>query len=262
MRILHIQLSNLTLLTNNLAHKLKLCQSLCLYWSDIGRVIEPFQRGETSTFMEHIRAGLEGLEDRPTSLLVFSGWLSSNSDAIEAWLSSDSGATKQNRTPLSEGESYLVCLLPSQTYNISYEISALISLTPLEFSERSWSIQEYNWLAWQSLCSEPRIPSLIPTSRAHVSRNPRNRLLPEPSLLHPPLPHPHLQLPHTHNAGISRLQTRPLSRVALSCYTLATLQIRICWDRSAGSCDAKKCVRAGWDGERVWSVGGWLVWGG
>ncbi|KAI4175671.1 MAG: hypothetical protein LQ348_006139, partial [Seirophora lacunosa] len=35
--------------------------------------IEPFQRGETPTFIEHIQAGLRILSEEPDSLLVFSG---------------------------------------------------------------------------------------------------------------------------------------------------------------------------------------------
>ncbi len=36
-------------------------------------VIEPFQRGETSTFIKHVKAGLEVLSGEPGSLLVFAG---------------------------------------------------------------------------------------------------------------------------------------------------------------------------------------------
>ncbi|KAE8376772.1 hypothetical protein BDV26DRAFT_305399 [Aspergillus bertholletiae] len=53
-------------------------------------LIEPFQTGETPTFTAHVKAGLEALENDPAALLVFSG-----------------GATKQDRTKLTEGESYL-----------------------------------------------------------------------------------------------------------------------------------------------------------
>ncbi|KAI4193576.1 MAG: hypothetical protein LQ346_003877, partial [Caloplaca aetnensis] len=38
--------------------------------------IEPFQRGETPTFIAHIKAGLEVLSQEPSSLLVFSGHVS------------------------------------------------------------------------------------------------------------------------------------------------------------------------------------------
>lgn len=37
------------------------------------RLIEPFQKGETPTFIEHVKAGLAALVQRPDSLLVFSG---------------------------------------------------------------------------------------------------------------------------------------------------------------------------------------------
>jgi hypothetical protein len=38
-----------------------------------GRLIEPFQRGETPTFTAHVQAGLRALADDPYGLLVFSG---------------------------------------------------------------------------------------------------------------------------------------------------------------------------------------------
>lgn len=37
------------------------------------RLIEGFQRGETPTFIAHIRAGLEILAQDPDALLIFSG---------------------------------------------------------------------------------------------------------------------------------------------------------------------------------------------
>lgn len=37
------------------------------------RLIEPFQRGETPTFMNHVKAGLRALSKDPDALLVFSG---------------------------------------------------------------------------------------------------------------------------------------------------------------------------------------------
>ena len=53
------------------------------------RLIEPFQAGETPTFISHIKAGLENLASDNTRLLFFSG-----------------GATKRNKTSLSEATSY------------------------------------------------------------------------------------------------------------------------------------------------------------
>ncbi|KAL1963446.1 hypothetical protein VTN77DRAFT_8347 [Rasamsonia byssochlamydoides] len=67
-------------------------------------LIEPFQKGETPTFVEHVKAGIRELlatlsssssngaddDDGGNALLVFSG-----------------GPTKKDRTDLSEGESYL-----------------------------------------------------------------------------------------------------------------------------------------------------------
>ncbi|KAL4875644.1 hypothetical protein BJY04DRAFT_223878 [Aspergillus karnatakaensis] len=53
-------------------------------------LIEPFQRGETPTFTEHVKAGLKILDEDQESVLVFSG-----------------GVTKRPATNLAEGESYL-----------------------------------------------------------------------------------------------------------------------------------------------------------
>ncbi|KAJ5369256.1 uncharacterized protein N7496_009016 [Penicillium cataractarum] len=53
-------------------------------------LIEPFQREETPTFINHAKAGLRALANDPHGLLVFSG-----------------GPTKRPRTDLSEGQSYL-----------------------------------------------------------------------------------------------------------------------------------------------------------
>ena len=35
--------------------------------------LEPFQRGEIPTFIEHIKVGLRRLSEQPDSLLVFAG---------------------------------------------------------------------------------------------------------------------------------------------------------------------------------------------
>ncbi|KAK4946632.1 hypothetical protein LTR10_014484 [Elasticomyces elasticus] len=53
-------------------------------------LIEPFQKGETDTYIGHIEAGVRELSKDENALLVFSG-----------------GATKQDRTDKSEGEGYL-----------------------------------------------------------------------------------------------------------------------------------------------------------
>lgn len=37
------------------------------------RLIEPFQKGETPTFIDHVKAGLKALAEDPNGLLVFSG---------------------------------------------------------------------------------------------------------------------------------------------------------------------------------------------
>ncbi|KAJ5594035.1 uncharacterized protein N7459_000243, partial [Penicillium hispanicum] len=58
--------------------------------STLNRLIEPFQKGETPTFIEHSKAGLKALAEDPRGVLIFSG-----------------GPTKKPRTSLSEGQSYL-----------------------------------------------------------------------------------------------------------------------------------------------------------
>ncbi|PYH48618.1 DUF218 domain protein [Aspergillus saccharolyticus JOP 1030-1] len=65
--------------------------------------IEPFQKGETPTFTAHIKAGLCLAAEDPASLLVFSG-----------------GPTKQPRTSLSEGESYLNLALANNLYTTPF----------------------------------------------------------------------------------------------------------------------------------------------
>ncbi|RAL01827.1 DUF218 domain protein [Aspergillus ibericus CBS 121593] len=69
-------------------------------------MIEPFQKGETPTFINHVKAGLQLLADDPGALLVFSG-----------------GPTKQNRTVLSEGVSYLNLAQDNAYFNITPQIS-------------------------------------------------------------------------------------------------------------------------------------------
>lgn len=54
------------------------CHSIWLGGSSKGHdeaewAVESFQRGETPTFIEHIKAGLKTLSEEPNSLLVFSG---------------------------------------------------------------------------------------------------------------------------------------------------------------------------------------------
>lgn len=41
-------------------------------------LIADFQKSETPTFIEHIKAGLEALSHVPSSLLVFSGYVSTS----------------------------------------------------------------------------------------------------------------------------------------------------------------------------------------
>ncbi|KAJ5155062.1 uncharacterized protein N7500_010501 [Penicillium coprophilum] len=62
-------------------------------------LIEPFQKGETPTFIDHVKAGLKALAEDSHGLLVFSG-----------------GPTKKPRIDLSEGQSYLQNLARDNDY--------------------------------------------------------------------------------------------------------------------------------------------------
>ncbi|KAJ5930137.1 hypothetical protein N7466_005630 [Penicillium verhagenii] len=75
------------------------------------RFIESFQKGETPTFIKHVKAGLEALSGDPNALLIFSG-----------------GPTKRLRTDLSEGESYLK-LAKDNNYYIQ-EAGAISTIDP------------------------------------------------------------------------------------------------------------------------------------
>ncbi|QMW33564.1 hypothetical protein G4B84_009030 [Aspergillus flavus NRRL3357] len=66
-------------------------------------LLEPFQKGETPTFTAHVKAGLQALAHDPAALLIFSG-----------------GATKKDRTSLTEGESYLA--LAQENNYFSYTV--------------------------------------------------------------------------------------------------------------------------------------------
>lgn len=70
-------------ISSTLANSAELVHSFRHHLSKFGRVIEHFQRGETPTFREHIKAGLRALMERPSSLLVFSGCLAYRSLVLE-----------------------------------------------------------------------------------------------------------------------------------------------------------------------------------
>jgi hypothetical protein len=58
------------------------CHGIWLGGPSLGHVeaewlIAPFQHGETSTFIEHIKAGLRLLSSSPQALLIFSGYTAS-----------------------------------------------------------------------------------------------------------------------------------------------------------------------------------------
>lgn len=50
------------------------CIPVCFTGYTDARVIEAFQKGETPTFIRHVKAGLQALADDPCGLLVFSGY--------------------------------------------------------------------------------------------------------------------------------------------------------------------------------------------
>ncbi|KAK5454265.1 hypothetical protein LTS15_006265 [Exophiala xenobiotica] len=65
-------------------------------------LIEPFQRGETPTYIAHIEAGVRELSrDKEHAILVFSG-----------------GATKRDRTDRNEGEGYLAVATEKNLFNL------------------------------------------------------------------------------------------------------------------------------------------------
>lgn len=51
----------------------RMCVPTTFKLTPLQRAIESFQKGETPTFIEHIRAGIRLLEEQPNSMLVFSG---------------------------------------------------------------------------------------------------------------------------------------------------------------------------------------------
>ncbi|KAJ6112179.1 hypothetical protein N7523_008240 [Penicillium sp. IBT 18751x] len=73
--------------------------------SDNEWLIEPFQKGETDTFMKHAKAAVELLVDSPDGWLVFSG-----------------GPTKRPRTELSEAQSYFNLVRDNDFFNMAHQI--------------------------------------------------------------------------------------------------------------------------------------------
>ncbi|KAJ6058145.1 uncharacterized protein N7446_007728 [Penicillium canescens] len=71
-------------------------------------LIEPFQRRETLTFINHIKAGLRLIADDHNGILVFSG-----------------GPTKKPRTELTEGQSYLSLAKDNNYFQDSSEIPTI-----------------------------------------------------------------------------------------------------------------------------------------
>ncbi|KAI4245359.1 MAG: hypothetical protein L6R42_010206 [Xanthoria sp. 1 TBL-2021] len=71
--------------------------------------VEPFQRGEVPTFIEHIKVGLRTLSEQPDSLLVLAG-----------------GPTKQERTERCEGESYLALATANAYFSLPISPNSVI----------------------------------------------------------------------------------------------------------------------------------------
>lgn len=82
-------------------------------------LIEPFQTGETETYIAHIEAGVRELAQDERALLVFSG-----------------GASKRSRTDKSEGESYLVSLPQPQPLPLPHSPPA----SCFQLSCASWQV--------------------------------------------------------------------------------------------------------------------------
>ncbi|KIW10905.1 hypothetical protein PV08_10204 [Exophiala spinifera] len=64
-------------------------------------LIEPFQQGETDTYIAHVEAGVRALAQDPNALLVFSG-----------------GATKRDRTDKTEGDGYFDVAVEHDFFNV------------------------------------------------------------------------------------------------------------------------------------------------
>lgn len=76
----------------------------------ICRAIEPFQKGETKTFIQHIERGIEIALQDSESLLVFSGYachvtLKHRKPPLMVY---SSGETKASAGPRSEADGYFV----------------------------------------------------------------------------------------------------------------------------------------------------------
>ncbi|KIV81773.1 hypothetical protein PV11_03933 [Exophiala sideris] len=99
-------------------------------------LIEPFQRGETDTYIAHIEAGVRQLSKDENALLVFSG-----------------GATKKDRTDKSEGEAYL---------NVAIERNLFgLETTPPSLHQRMF-VDRFATDSYQNvLCSLVQFPLLV-----------------------------------------------------------------------------------------------------
>lgn len=83
------------------------------WYSSVNRIIEPFQKGETPTFISHAKAGIQVLVKDPKGLLIFSGYVHFRPKIIHDLYNRQGtnhcrGPTKKPRTKVSEGGSYHV----------------------------------------------------------------------------------------------------------------------------------------------------------
>ncbi|KAL8725558.1 MAG: hypothetical protein Q9166_007281 [cf. Caloplaca sp. 2 TL-2023] len=114
--------------------------------------IEPFQRGETPTFIEHIKAGLKLLEEEPDSFLVSSG-----------------GPTKRDRTELTESESYLELAQANDLFDLC-PADALARVTLESFSTDSYQNLLFSIIVFRQL--QGTYPSHV-TLISHAFKRPR-----------------------------------------------------------------------------------------
>ncbi|KIW28479.1 uncharacterized protein PV07_08141 [Cladophialophora immunda] len=116
-------------------------------------LIEPFQAGETDTYVKHVEAGIKELaRDREHAILVFSG-----------------AATKPDKTPLTEAEGYLNVALEHDLFGLE--------TTPPTLRQRSF-VDRYATDSYQNiLCSLVQFPLFVQQLQ---SRNLTKATIPPP----------------------------------------------------------------------------------
>ncbi|KAI9780111.1 MAG: hypothetical protein M1816_003166 [Peltula sp. TS41687] len=110
------------------------------------RIIEPFQKGETKTFIEHIKTGIKVLSETKDALLVFSG-----------------GPTKPH-TRLSEAQSYLNLVQANAFFNHPHPSSTNITTESL-------SLDSYQNVLFSLLTFHAYTGGVYPTHLAIVTHD-------------------------------------------------------------------------------------------